>query len=491
MSEDSRKLYGRSVIYSDVDETQIDTNILTELTNAVNKFTKNKNDINYLVKYYKGDQPIKNREKTFNNTINNKITENRAFEIVEFHKGYFLSAPIQFIDDDPQNEITDKLKSLNDFMKTEDIESVDLDIVEDFFTCGVAYKMIYPNSEYDKNLCNSPFLVSRLDPATTFVVYSSKLGHKPLFGVTFVTLEDNTEYYYVYTKDKYFEIKDSKIVVQEPHIMGTVPIIEYYSNKSRIGSFEPVVSLLDAINLTQSNRLDGVEQFIQALLCLEGVDLTTETTDENGNKTEINPFQQLKEQGGLQLPAGSKAYYLAQQLDQSQTQTLIDDMYDTVLEICGMPQRQHTASGGDTGAAILLKDGWSAAEARAKNTESNFKKSERLFLNIAIMITDTIANIEIKPIQVAIRFPRRNYTNDSAKVSNLISMLNSEKISPQLAFSHSDMFPDPNAAYQESKIWMEEQEKKQVDELSNLNKSESSTDGVNADENNNVTSTIV
>lgn len=33
-----------------------------------------------------------------------------------------------------------------------------------------------------------------------------------------------------------------------------------------MGAFESVVPLLDAINNVQSNRLDGIEQFIQSLM---------------------------------------------------------------------------------------------------------------------------------------------------------------------------------------------------------------------------------
>jgi len=43
-----------------------------------------------------------------------------------------------------------------------------------------------------------------------------------------------------------------------------IPIIEYPANKARLGAFEIVLPLLDAINNVESNRMDGVEQFIQA-----------------------------------------------------------------------------------------------------------------------------------------------------------------------------------------------------------------------------------
>ena len=69
--------------------------------------------------------------------------------------------------------------------------------------------------------------------------------------------------------------------------------------------------------------------------------------------------------------------------------------------------------------------------------------------------------------QVGIRFPRRNYTNDSAKVTNLVTMLANDWIAPQQAFEHSDMFPDPDAAFLEAKKWHDENEAKQAQSLMN------------------------
>ena len=130
-----------------------------------------------------------------------------------------------------------------------------------------------------------------------------------------------------------------------------------------------------------------------------------------------------------------------------------------------MPNRNGGSSTSDTGSAVLLRDGWSAAEARAKNTEICFKKSERKFLNMIIFIANTMGGTNLGLTQVDIRFPRRNYTNDSAKVTNLVTMLSNDWIAPQQAFEHSDMFPDPDAAFLEAKKWHDEQEAKNAQSL--------------------------
>lgn len=451
---ESKQLTGRTVIYTDVEEVTAE-NVVEVLKSASDSNQSNVSDIKYLYDYYKGKQPILDREKTFNDTINNKIVENRANEIVAFKTGYFLSAPIQYIDMG-EDEVTDDLKLINGWADLESKESADLDLAEWLSICGTGYRMVLPKQERLDDT-DSPFEIFTLDPQTTFVVYSSKLGHKPMMGVTFFQLADEDKsVYYVYTESEFFIISDDAIQERQSHALGMVPIIEYPANKARLGDFEIVIPLLDAINNMQSNRADGVEQFIQAILCLENIQLDG---DEAGFMT------RLKEVGGLMLPEGAKAYYLTQQLNQGDTQTLKDDLYNAVLYICGMPNRNGGSSTSDTGSAVILRDGWADAEARAKITENYFKKSERKFLNMIILISNTIGGTNIMLPQVGIRFPRRNYTNDSAKVTNLVTMLANDWIAPQQAFEHSDMFPDPDAAFLEAKKWHDENEAKQAQSL--------------------------
>lgn len=469
MSESSttRDLFGRTVIYADVAEVTAE-NIAEVMTSATETHNQNNADIDYLYQYYRGDQPVLERTKDFNENILNQIVVNRAKEIVDFKTGYFLSAPIQYIDRG-EDAITEDLNRLNEWMMLENKEASDLWLAEWFTIGGTAYRMVLPKDNYADG--DAPFEIHNLDPRNTFIVYSSRLGHKPVLGVTYVELDDDVVIYYCYT-DKEFFVLDAdfndasdEFTKSGSHSLGTVPIFEYVSNFARLGAFEQVISLLDAINTTESNRVDGVEQFVQAILCIEGMNVPDDETDF---------MSRVKEVGGLCIPAGGKAYYLIQELNQQQTQTLIDDMYDAVLTICGLPNRH---SGGtstsDTGSAVMLRDGWSETEARAKRTETLFKQSERRFLNLILTICNAAQNgLNLMPSQVDIRFPRRNYTNDSAKVANLIAMLSSDWIPPQLAYEHSDMFADPNAAYRQAKEWHDTQEKQDIEALAVANKVE-------------------
>lgn len=436
-----------------VDDTYIGIyNVIDVLNKALVIHRYNEARINYLWNYRLGNQPILNREKEVRPEINNKVIENRADEIVSFKSGYLMGEPISYVSKSKENNesIINDIGLLNDLVDYEEKASLDMEIADWAHTVGTAYRMILPD---DDNLDESPFEITVLDPRNTFVVYTNEIGEKPVMGVTYVIDDNAKTHYNCYTNDYMYEIVDGNIIRAEPHILGGIPIIEYPLNISRTGSFELVIPLLDAINTTESNRIDGVEQFIQALLLFHNVDISEDD------------FVALRELGAIKFrdidsQLKGEIEYLVSSLNQGETQTLVDHMYQAVLEIVGMPNRNGGYSTSDTGAAVELRDGWSNAETRAKNTELQFKKSEKRFLKILLNICRITTPIKLNVRNIEIKFTRRDHENFFQKVQVLVTMLGSDKIHPLLAFQRCGLFSDPDAAYEMSAKYMEEQEKK-------------------------------
>lgn len=454
--------FGREVIYTDA-EAIIASNVCDEVAKALAIHAKNRSEIQYLYDYRKGKQPILSRVKEIRPEINNRIVENRADEIVNFKTGYQTAEPCQYVSRGDAN-VSEAINRLNDCMYVVDKESGDNELVDWFFVCGTAFRMILPREGDD-----SPFDVFTLDPRDTFAVYSSKLGHACLMAGTTVKRENGQTLSCVYTKESYFEITDGMLTKSAKNELGEIPIIEYPANFERLGAFEVVLPLLDAINTVESNRLDGVEQFIQALLVLKGVEIDNDD------------FKSLKELGGLLIPEGADASYLVQELNQASTQVLKDDMYQAVLTICGMPNRNGGSSTSDTGAAVTMRDGWSEAESRAKSVEKLFRRSEKQFLRLALKILREIWGIELELPSVGIRCPRRNYENVQEKSQVLTTMLANDKIDPRLAFEHCGLFVDPELAYTSSMQYAEKKRSEEAAELENLEKAVTNASRVSAD----------
>lgn len=451
MVEPYLHLNGRRMILTDETEVNIG-NVVQILRKALPYHWKNRSEISYLWSYYKGRQPILNRVKEVRPEITNKIVENRANEIVSFKSGYLMGEPLQYVSRGNAENIADAINQLNEFVFAEEKPAKDKELADWFHICGTSFRMVLPDEMAGED-DESPFEIYTLDPRNTFVVYNNGLGNKPILGIKYVVDENGVVHYSCYSDHEYFEIVESKVISYDTHILGEIPIIEYPLNMARIGAFELVIPLLDAINLTDSNRLDGVEQFIQALMLFHNVDISSEDFDE------------LRERGAIKFKdidpqLKAEINYLVSNLNQGETQTLVDHMYQTVLTICGMPNRNGGSSTSDTGSAVIMRDGWSAAEARAKDSELMFKKSERIFLKVVLNICRTLADMDLKVCNVEIRFTRRNYENILQKAQVLDLMLKNNKIHPRLAFEHCGLFVDSDLAYTLSAEYAEEQEQK-------------------------------
>lgn len=446
MSVKSRaNMTGRKVIYTDA-ETITKENVVDVLKHAVITHAFNRDDIDFLFEYNNGNQPILQRVKEVRPEINNKIVVNRANEITSFKVGYLLGEPIQYVSrDSEKTDLTDRITQLNEYMYAEDKAAKDKELADWFTICGTAYRMVLPKKVVD----DSPFHIFTLDPRQTFVVYHNGLGNKPVMGVKYVEKSDGKTVFSVYTETEYFEIVDFEIKKREPHVLGAIPIIEYPANNARLGAFEVVLPLLDAYNLAVSDRMNGLEQFIQSLIKFVNVDISQEE------------FEKLKELGGIKFKSTSEnpadVDYLTPELNQTNTQTILSDMYQTILTICGMPNRNGGSSTSDTGSAVIMRDGWEVAEAKAKDAEQMFKRSEKAALRLALKICKTFNKLDLKVMDIDFRFTRRNYENITNKSTVLTTMLSNNHIHPKLAFQHCGLFPDPELAYAMSEEYYKEQ----------------------------------
>lgn len=435
------QLFGREQIFSDVEAVSA-SNVLETLNSAKVIHDRNRNAIDYLYKYYKGDQPVLQRTKTVRPEICNRIVENHANEIVSFKTGYLCGEPIQYISVSTEKDVGSAVAWLNDQMRAQSKASKDKALVEWQMIAGTSYRaVLVPQSD-------TPFEIITLDPRQAFVIRSTKIGNPVIAGVFCAEDTKNVKTYSVYTDKEFFEIKNGEIKKSETHLLGRVPIVEYPANSARIGAFETVITILDAINTLESNRVDGVEQFVQSLMKFVNCEIDKDS------------FAELQQLGAIMIKSSNgvaaDVELMTSELNQDQTQTFIDHLHQTYLDICGMPNRNGNGSStSDTGAASLLRDGWTLAESRAKDSETVFKESENELLKIVLPLCASLGGKELKLTDIDIRFTRRNYENIQTKAQVLCEMLNNPKIDPKLAFTHCGLFTDSEEAYRISMEWYE------------------------------------
>lgn len=445
----TRYMSGRRIIKSSVKEIT-KANVVDVLNKALTTHDLNRSEINYLWNYYRGEQPIRNRVKKVRPEICNKIVENRANEIVSFKVGYLCGEPIQYVSRNGNENTVKAINTLNEMMFAEDKATQDQEIVEWQMICGTSFRLVLPDEPGDED--EAPFEMYTLDPRDTFVVYSNDVGNKPLMAVKYAKDDNEITYYSVYTANRYYLIADGFVKENKSHALDMIPIFEYPANTARLGSFEIVLPLLDAINNIESNRMDGMEQAIQAFIKFVNCDITKED------------FEELKDLGAIKVKSvdgqAADVDVVKTELNQDQSQTFKEDLYNAILTICGMPNRNGGSSTSDTGAAVMLRDGWSLAESRAKDSENVFKKHEKKMLKLVLRICRDLGDINLYLRDIDTKFTRRNYEAIQSKSQVLISMLQQPKIHPQLAFQHSGMFSDSESAYSMSMKYYDEQQAK-------------------------------
>jgi hypothetical protein len=211
---------------------------------------------------------------------------------------------------------------------------------------------------------------------------------------------------------------------------------------------EITITMQDAINTIQSNRVDGVEQFVQAFIKFVNCEI------------DDNTFIKMCKIGALSvktvnasMPADVSS--VSSELNQEQTQTLKDDLYKNMLIIEGMPSREQN-TGGDTGQAVYLRNGWDFAEQRAKIDEPVTKRSEREFLKIVLNILRTKQQIDqsLTIANIDIKITRNKTDNMLVKAQALIYLLE-KGIHPKIAIQTCDLWGDPEKVFCESKPYLD------------------------------------
>ena len=463
--DNSQFLHGRLPIFTSIDEFSPDRTdeIKTEVNEAISIHVRNLIDMEYLYWYRRGITPIYNKVKEIRSEINNKVSVNLAGSIVDFHDGYFLTQPATYIPRKGKEEVKDTVAELNEYLYKSGKHEADNEIVDWFHSVGKAD--LFVRSVDDPEM---PFEVSALDPRSAFVVRSTAPGNKPVYA-GFIVVRDDTLYVDVWDRRNLYRMKGTvtgklttpdpnyvctvtDIVEVIPNPLGEIPIIEYQYNSVWMSAFELALPLMDAISQIESDRLDGIDQFIQSLLVFYNCELGE---DEDGKP--ITPSY-VRAAGALFLKSigENKADLkeISSQLDQSQTQVLINNLYDMVISICGMPTTTGSFPGDSTGLAIELKDGWQVTEMNARNTEDLFKKANRQFDKIIVKILKGKGILDINLSDFELHFTRNELRAVQSKAQAFQTMV-AAGMHPILALGKSGISADPVSDYELSRPYLE------------------------------------
>lgn len=437
--------FGRKIIKTN--KSQINaSNIVEELNKALAIHNQNAVEINYLDRYYSGDQPILYRKKVNRPEVNNKLVVNLAYELVERKVADICAEPIQYVLRGTDEKKSEEITQLNVTMDSESKQEVDIEICRWRSICGTAYRFIGNDESNGDLLDESDFSLSSEDPRYTFVVYYS--NNKPAFSCQIREDENNETIYFCYTANEWFDIRDGKIFDSGINGNRAVPVIEYPNNARRLSDIEITILITDGINKLQSDRINGVEQFVSAWIKFINCEIDKET------------FREMRQEGALVVKSNNGAEnkadvdVMTNELNQTEGQVVFDDLFERFLSIQGLANRSNNNSGGDTGNAVNLRNGHYDAGLRTAINEPILKKSERMSLRIILNRLRINKGFTLMPSDIVIHINHNKLDNLLTK-SEALKMLLEAGVDYKRAIKTVDLFSDSEAVALESKARME------------------------------------
>lgn len=434
-----RGCYGRKIAYTNV-ETITTNNVVKVIGDCISAFYWNKPIFKYLWDYYKGDQPILYRTKLSNEDIVNKIVENHAYEWVQFKVGQTYGEPIQFISRKEDDRTNEAVEELNKFMEDANKHEKDIKAGEWQSATGTSFKAVQPKKG------DIPLRITAPTPMNTFCIYNEQT-EEPVLVVQELKDEEGRWYKLAFTDTRSFRIVDSKVVETKLHTYGGIPIVEFPNNHERLSDIELVITMLDAINNMQSDRMDGIDQFIQAWFKFVNCEIDEET------------FKQMKMNRALVVKSINKdnksdVDVMTQELNQTQTQVAKEDLTDNALSILAIPNKQGN-TGGDTQGAVELRNGWDFSKSRAKLKDPLVKSAEKRLAIVALNVLRIAGhdlNITIRDFDVQINHSPQDNMYTKAQT---LQVLLQAGIHPLVAIKTVGLWGDAEKTFLMSKGYLD------------------------------------
>lgn len=446
--------YGRKRILLDYDEVT-PNNVIEVLQKALNTHASNRHDCEYLIRYFLGDQDILYRPDPSTSNINNKTVLNYAFPITREIVGYTLGNPIEMISKDGDKR--DEVKKFNDAYDYESLNTTDVCVALYASVCGVGYYITLPSSEITKdNTPEIPLIIDCLDPRETFVVQSNSVGNPQIMSCTIIKKTDGKRVYICYTDEYKMTIENMKTVKTEANPVGKDPITMLENSLFLTGDWEQAISVMNASNLVASDSLNDIEGTIRALLVITGTEFD-EGDDTSLKNIKENRLLTLNAPGGTNVDAK----FIAPQIESTSLQNIRTYLDDARNIITGIPDRENNASGGDTGTAVLNRNGWTDIEIVARLKEMFIKKAKKKQIEVGLKILKSLGLISknLRALDIDVSIPRHSHDNVSTRATTFATLVATQELATVDALELSGLTNRVNEMVERGQKAKEERQK--------------------------------
>lgn len=443
-----------------------------------------------LYDFYLGEQDIYSKERLYQKDCenNNKIVENHAFRQVNFKVGMITGEKRDYTY--KVGSKGDDLKYLDYYFTDCNFFGKDQELKEWIFSTGIgvtyvgARKDIIVDDGIDQitGLAKSryktvadgydvrteaPFTFSVLEPYTNFVVYSSGRDKEPLFCASIVEvdvgdsehieirkkIQIETRYatFETTTDLNYGDIKELAMV-GKPKVLQYIPMTEHRVNPARKGIVELNYDLYNSVNILISSVADMVVDNANVILVFKNTDI------------DGADVLKMKEAGAIIINdanngANADLDTIKISIDYAGLNTYYEQRISKMYDIAGVALASGAVtSGGDTGQARVLGNGWENSYKSSERDVVSLLPSDYDVLKKILMICKQVPNNpvdELSASEIDIKY-RINQNDNFLVKAQGIAQLAGVHFPKKEIIKASGLFSDANTVATE---WEEEVEK--------------------------------
>lgn len=213
----------------------------------------------------------------------NRIAVNFAKYIVDTMNGFFIGVPIKVTTEEGNDKLTEYIEFLDGY---NDMDNQNAELSKYASMFGKCYDLYYVDEE-------SNIGITHTTPMESFMIYDDSIIGRPRYFVRTYVDTDNL---------LHGSVSDSKVVRYftkpgglkwendggKSHGFNGVPATEYNENEESIGTFEPVLTMINAYNKAISEKANDVDYFADAYMRVLGALVDEDTIQEIRRNRIIN-----------------------------------------------------------------------------------------------------------------------------------------------------------------------------------------------------------
>jgi SPP1 family phage portal protein len=378
--------------------------------------------------YYDGKHDILSRTMDAGKP-NNKLVHNYPSYIVDVFQGYFIGNPVVYSGDEKT------LEAMQDIFNYNDEQDENSEIARQAGIFGRGGEVIYIDEAGQVRF-------RYCDPLQLKIIYDNSIDPKIIGAIRKYSIEDDAgetiDYVEVYDD---LEVVTYKVdgmgeVDRAPTFFMDVPVIDYMNNSDVKGDFEDVISLIDAYNLSRSNKTNDLEYFTDAYMYLIGLMGTDEEATSSMRDNRILIFNELT---GGQIPAG----FLIKPSNVEEAKEQIRQLNEDIHKFSkAVDLSDENFANGQSGIAMAYK--LFIMKQVIANKERKFKKGLQRRLELICNYLN-FRGASYNYLDITIKFERNEPVDEALKVSTALQLNGFVSKETALSALPSSIVPDVNA----------------------------------------------